>query len=98
MKTIDLELRVSTKGTILSYEVYLNDAMPASKVMNHNSPSTKKFPAYSAQDTGVKVIVKCGGVNDSETTCTVLINGQEQAYKVTKIANQPGYESHTYPV
>lgn len=88
-KKIKIELRVTTSGAVLSWEVYLENTNSSSKVRNwiYESKSEtnyffKVLENYSINDDELDVYVGCEGKVGGSTTCEVIIDNKPQQKKV----------------
>jgi len=103
MKKFDLELRVSTFGSVITWKVYLEDSTDENQKVTGWTPSPdgylyKKLPDYQIVDASLEVFASCHGIAGGTLTCTVLINDVEQTKKVKAKVEDTKYASQSYPI
>ena len=102
MKTFDLELRAETFGSVITWEILLEDAT------NHNQRVRdwmqadkyryKKLPGYAIADDVLSVFAGCQGISGGTVTSQVLINGEMQAEKLISKVEETDYAKVNYQI
>ncbi|WP_419803537.1 hypothetical protein [Mucilaginibacter sp.] len=102
MKTFDLELRVKTFGSVITWEILLEDST------NHNQRLRdwmqaddyryKKLPDYAISDDVLSVFAGCQGIIGGTVVCEVLINGESQPQKLISKVEETEYAKTDYPI
>ena len=102
MKTFDLELRVKTFGSVITWEILLEDST------NHNQRLRdwmqaddyryKKLPDYAISDDVLSVFAGCQGITGGTVVCEVLINGESQPQKLVSKVEETEYAKTDYPI
>jgi hypothetical protein len=104
MKTFDLELRVSTFGSIITWRVMLEDATNDNNRIIDWRPSDdssylfKKLPGYQISDNALEVFVGCNGIKGGTVTCEVIINGKPEEKKVISNVTDTNYAKVSYKI
>ncbi len=102
MKKFDLELRVKTFGSVITWEILLEDST------NHNQRVRdwlqaddyryKKLPDYAIADDALSVYGGCQGIAGGTVICEVLINGESQPQKLISKVEETEYAKIDYPI
>ena len=101
-KRIEIELRVEKKGSVFSWEVFLENTNKSSRVedgWNYNSEKKYYYVTlenYPIEDDNLDVFLGCEGKLGGTTICTVLINDVEQDEKVSCNNIDPDYGHQEY--
>ena len=100
---LDIELRVSTTGSVLSWEIFLENTSSSSRVDHwiYNSGSKYYFRIlgdYSIDDNALDVYVGCEGKIGGFTTCTVVIDNKVQDKKVICNNTDKDYAHQSYNI
>lgn len=102
MKTFDLELRVETFGSVITWEILLEDATNHNQRvrdwMQADNYRYKKLPGYSVADNAPSVFAGCQGISGGTITCQVLINGEMQAEKLISKVEETDYAKVNYQI
>lgn len=104
MKTFDLELRVTTFGSIIIWKVLLEDATNDNnrildwRVSDDSTFFYKKLPGYQILDNSLEVFVACNGISGGTVTCEVLINNKSQNKKVVSNVSDTNYARVSFTV
>ncbi|MGI4022411.1 MAG: hypothetical protein ACRYFA_12970 [Janthinobacterium lividum] len=102
MKTFDLELRVETYGSVITWEILLEDATNRNRRirdwMQADNYRYKKLPHYIIADDVLTVFAGCQGIIGGTLTCEVLINGVVQPEKLISQVQETEYAKVNYPV
>lgn len=101
METFDLELRVTTFGSILTWQVKLEDATDPKNVTDWSQGKDyvfKKLPGFKISDSILDVFVGCSGIKGGEVTCEVLINGGKRDNKVVSKVTDKNYANESYQI
>jgi hypothetical protein len=103
MRTFDLELRVATYGSIITWHVLLEDSTNPSMRVQHWSDSGqgyffKLLPGYQVKDTSLEVFAGCNGIAGGKVECVAIINGTARPQKVTAKVADRVYATESYPV
>jgi hypothetical protein len=89
MKTFDLELRVSTFGSILTWKIMLEDSTdPGKQVLDWTQGQGyvfKKLPKYIISDDALEVFASCRGIRGGNITCEVYINDKKQGDVISNV-------------
>ncbi len=100
MKTFDLELRVKTFGSILTWEIFLEDSTDQSKKvldwLQETDYRYKKLPGYNIEDESLDVYASCRGISGGSITCEVLIKNISQDKKVISKVKDKEYAHSSY--
>ena len=100
-KKFDLELRVTTSGSVLKWEVLLENTNASSRVENWANTEGyfyKKLDKYQIDDSELDVFVGCEGKKGGKTTCLVIIDDVEQTDKVVCQNTATNYAHKSYQV
>ncbi|MGI4751724.1 MAG: hypothetical protein ACRYFB_13925 [Janthinobacterium lividum] len=102
METFDLELRVETFGSVITWEILLEDST------NHNQRLRdwiqaenyryKKLPGYVVADDELSVFAGCQGISGGTVNCQVLINGNLQPETLVSKVEETEYAKATYQI
>lgn len=101
MKTFDLELRVTTFGSILTWQVKLEDATDPKHVTDWSQGNGfvfKKLPHFIIADSTLEVFVGCHGIKGGTVTCEVLINDEARSNKVASKVTDKNFATQSYPI
>lgn len=102
MKTFDLELRVETFGSVITWEILLEDATNRNKRvldwMQAENYRYKKLPGYAIADDVLTVFAGCHGIIGGTVTCEVLIDSVSEAQKLVSKVEQTEYAKVDYPI
>jgi hypothetical protein len=100
MKKFDLELRVSHFGSLLTWEILLEDATNKSNRVLQWSEGDgfffKKLPGFQIGDNALDVFAGCRGIMGGNITCEVFINGQKMPNEVLAKAEERNYAHESY--
>ncbi|MBS1771443.1 MAG: hypothetical protein JST82_01195 [Bacteroidetes bacterium] len=102
-KTFNLEMRVTSVGSVLSWEILLENTNASSRVSNWAYDMAGKywvrtFEHYSINDDTLDVYAGAEGKVGGSITCSVLINNQLQNAKVISNNTDPNYAHETYSI
>lgn len=102
MKTFDLELRAETFGSVITWEILLEDAT------NHNRRLRdwiqadhyryKKLPGYAIANDVLSVFAGCQGISGGTVNCQVLINGETQPETLVSKVEETEYARVDYQI
>ena len=102
MKTFDLELRITTFGSILAWEVLLEDATDKNQRvldwLQGDGCRYKLLPGYQIKDDILNVFVGCQGIKGGTVTCEVVINNERRPNKVISRVEERNYAQGDYPI
>jgi hypothetical protein len=102
MKHFDLELRVKEFGSILTWEILLEDATnKGNSVMNWNQGDGfvfKKISDCSIEDNALDVFAGCRGIRGGTVTCEVFINGAKRSNDVVSHAEDKNFSTQSYDI
>ena len=102
MKTFDLELRITTYGSILAWEVLLEDATDKNQRvldwLQGDGYRYKLLPGYQIKDDALQVFVGCQGIAGGTVTCEVIINNESRPNKVISSVEERNYAVESYPI
>ena len=103
MESFDLELRIETFGSILTWRVLLEDATNDNKKVLDWQQSAegyryKKLPGYRIEDDSLEVFISCNGVAGGKITCAVLINGKIRDPKIVAKVEDREYAKGSYEI
>ena len=102
MKTFDLELRVETFGSVITWEVLLDDATDRNKSIldwiQADGYRYKKLPGYVEEDDTLTVFAGCQGIEGGTLTCEVLINEVSQPEKLVSKVEETEYAKVEYMI
>jgi len=88
-KIINIELRLKKRGSVFTWEVFLENTNSNSRIgsgWDYNAKSGYyyvKLQNYPIDDNALDVFIGCEGKENGEIECSVLINETEQSNKVT---------------
>lgn len=102
MQTFDLELRATTFGSVLVWEILLEDVTNQNqRVLDWEQADgyrSKKLPGYTIDDDILTVFAGCQGIIGGTLTCEVLINEVSQAEKLISKVEQTEYAKVNYQI
>ena len=102
MTTFDLELRIKTFGSIITWKVFLEDSTnDNNKVLDWLQAEDyrfKQFPDYKISDNSLEVFASCHGISGGLINVEVLINDQSQKDKVVSRVEEKEYAKQSYPI
>jgi hypothetical protein len=102
MKTFDLELRVITFGSIITWKVFLEDSTNDNNIVRDwlqgEDFRFKKFPNYQIDDDSLEVFSGCHGILGGNISCEVVINGIAQAKKVVAKVDDRIYSKGSFKI
>lgn len=102
MKTFDLELRVKTFGSVITWEILLEDATNHSQRVRDwiqaEGYRYKQLPDYAITDDVLTVFAGCQGIIGGTVTCEVLINGVSEPEKLISKVEEKEYAKVNYPI
>lgn len=102
MSTFDLELRITTYGSILAWEVLLEDATDRNQRvldwLQGDGYRYKLLPGYQIKDDVLQVFVGCQGIKGGIVTCEVIINNELRTDKVISHVEERTYAQGDYPI
>lgn len=102
MKTFDLELRVKTFGSVLVWEILLEDVTNRNKRVldwiQADGYRFKKLNDYAITDDILTVFAGCQGIIGGTLTCEVLINDIVQPKKLISKVEETEYAKVNYPI
>jgi hypothetical protein len=102
MKTFDLELRAKTFGSVLVWEILLEDVTNRNKRVldwiQADGYRFKKLTHYVIADDVLTVFAGCQGIIGGTLTCEVLINGVVQPEKLIAKVEETEYAKVNYPI
>ncbi|OFX88896.1 MAG: hypothetical protein A2W99_05380 [Bacteroidetes bacterium GWF2_33_16] len=86
-RKVNIEIRVTTSGAVLSWEVFLENTNSSSKLKNWIYNSTSKYfyktlDDFEIDDELIDVYAGCEGKLGGFMTCTVLLDQKIQEKKV----------------
>ena len=103
MATFNLELRVRTHGSILTWRIYLEDSTNESYRVRdwYQHPDgyrVKKLPNYTIRDSSLEVFAGCQGIDGGNVNCEVIINGVPRTKKVISKPTDRRFATSSYSV
>lgn len=102
MASFDLELRVKTFGSVLVWEILLEDVTNRNKRVldwiQADGYRFKKLDDYAITDNILTVFAGCQGIIGGTLTCEVLINGIAQPEKLISKVEETEYAKVNYPI
>ena len=102
MKTFDLELRAKTFGSVLVWEILLEDVTNRNRrVLNWiqaDGYRYKKLTGYIITDEILTIFAGCQGIIGGMLTCEVLINGVVQSEKLISKVEETEYAKVNYQI
>lgn len=102
MKNFDLELRVKTFGSVITWEILLEDVTNRNRRvrdwMQADDYRYKKLPEYAILDDTLSVFAGCQGIAGGTLFCEVLINGESQPQKLISKVEETEYAKVDYPI
>lgn len=104
MKKFDLELRLTTFGSIITWKVILEDATnDNNRITDWRSSDDfsylfKKLPGYEIGDDSLEVFLGCNGISGGTVTCEVLINGKPQKKKVISNVTDTNFAKGSFKI
>ena len=102
MKTFDLELRITTFGSVITWEVLLEDATDHNKrILDWTQGKDyryKKLPQFAVEDDVLSVFAGCQGITGGTLTCEVLINGVSLEKKLISKVEDTEYAKVDYQI
>ena len=102
MKTFDLELRVTTFGSIITWKVLLEDATNDDNMVKGwvqgDGFRYKKIPAYTIADDSLEVFASSHGILGGRIVCEVLIDGKAREKKVNAEVGKKNFSKESYQI
>lgn len=102
MKNFDLELRVKTFGSVITWEILLEDSTNHNKRVRDwlqaDDYRYKKLPDYAVGDDELSVFAGCQGITGGTVICEVLINGESQPEKLISKVEETEYAKVDYSI
>lgn len=103
MRTFDLELRVTTFGSVITWKILLEDSTSDSQLVTGWLPSPegfffKQLPGYQIADHSLEVFAGCHGIRGGRITCEVLINGSARQEKLVSKVEDKMYAVQSFEV
>ncbi len=102
MKTFDLELRLTTYGSILVKAIFLEDVTnPNQRVLDWIQADDyiyKKLPKYAIAGNVLTVFAGCQGIIGGTLTCEVLIDNISQPEKLISKVEDTEYAKVNYTI
>src|SRR5438094_9996783 len=102
MKTFDLELRVKTFGSIITWKVLLEDSTnDNNRVLDWLQGDEYRFkmlPGYKIQDNPLEDIASCHGIAGKQITCEVVIDEKSRDNKVVVRSEDREYVTQSYEI
>ncbi|RYY30223.1 MAG: hypothetical protein EOP41_01115 [Sphingobacteriaceae bacterium] len=102
MKKFDLELRIKTFGSVITWEILLEDVTNRNRRvrdwMQAGDYRYKKLPDYAIADEALSVFAGCQGITGGTLTCEILINGESQPQKLISKVEETEYAKVDYPI
>lgn len=102
MKTFDLELQVKTFGSVITWEILLEDVTDRNRRIRDWTQAEgyryKKLPDYAIADDVLTVFAGCQGITGGIVSCEVLINGKSQPEKLVSKVEETEYAKVDYSI
>ena len=102
MKIFDLELRVKTFGSVITWAILLGDSTnPNQRVrdwMQKDDYRYKLLPNYAVEDDQLIVFAGCQGIIGGTLTCEVLINGNSEPEQLVSRVEEIIYAKADYQI
>jgi hypothetical protein len=102
MKKVDLELRVSSFGSIITWEILLEDATNKSNQVLHWNEGDgfffRKLPGFIINDGALDVFASCRGIRGGNINCEIFINGEKQANEVVARVEDKNFAHESYSI
>jgi hypothetical protein len=102
MKTFDLELRAKTFGSVLVWEILLEDVTDRNKRVldwiQADGYRFKKLTSYAITDDVLTVFAGCQGIIGGTLSCEVFINGVAQPEKLISKVEETEYAKANYQI
>jgi hypothetical protein len=103
MKKFDLEIRVTSFGSIITWKVFLEDSTDDSRLILGWIPSNegylfRKFPSYEIEDQTLEVFASCHGIKGGILTCQVIINESSRPNKVIARVEDKVFAKESYVI
>ncbi len=102
MQTFDLELRVKTFGSVITWEIFLEDVTDRNRRVKDwlqaDGFRYKKLPSYTIQDDVLTVFAGSQGIVGGTLTCEVLINNISQPEKLISKVEETEYAKVNYQI
>lgn len=103
MKKFDLEIRVTSFGSIITWKVFLEDSTDDSRMILGWIPSPdgylfRKFPGYEIEDETLEVFASCHGIKGGTLTCEILINNNSRPNKVVSRVEDKIFAKESYEI
>jgi len=102
MKIFDLELRVKTFGSIITWKVFLEDSTnDNNRVLDWLQGDEYRFkllPGYKIEDNTLEVFASCHGIAGGQIICEVLIDGKSRDNKVVARIEDREYAKQSYQI
>lgn len=103
MPIFDLELRLTTFGSVLTSKIYLEDSTnEGNRVLDwdqHPDGSrVKKLPQYQINDNNLDVYAGCQGIEGGYVSCEVWIAGKARDEKVKAKVIDKAYVKKSFTI
>lgn len=102
MAAFDLELRVKTFGSVITWEILLEDVTNRNRRVRDWSQGDgyryKKLPDYAIADNELSVFAGCQGITGGTINCEVLINNVSMPEKLISKVEETEYAKVNYPI
>lgn len=102
MQTFDLELRVKTFGSVITWEIFLEDVTDRNRHVKDwlqaDGYRYKKLAGYTIEDDVLTVFAGCQGITGGTLTCEVLIDDVSQAEKLISEVEETEYAKVNYQI
>lgn len=100
MQTFDLELRVKTFGSVITWEIFLEDVTDRNRRVRDwlqaDGYRYKKLTSYTIADAILTVFASCQGIMGGTLTCEVLIDEVSQPEKLISKVEETEYAKVNY--
>lgn len=102
MQTFNLELRVKTFGSVITWEIFLEDVTDRNRRVRDwlqaDGYRYKKLDSYTIDDNILTVFAGCQGIMGGTLTCEVLIDGVAQPEKLISKVEETEYAKVDYQI
>ena len=102
MQTFDLELRVKTFGSVITWEIFLEDVTDRNRRVRDwlqaDGFRYKKLNDYSIEDDVLTVFAGSQGIIGGTLNCEVLIDGVSQPEKLISKVEETEYAKVNYQI